>query len=389
MTNRSFWKGMAVGAVAAGIVLTAAYRAFVGGSVLSDPGVVSKLTYLERLIDANYLDDAQEENLEEGLYTGLLYGLGDPYSRYYTAQEYQEENSSTEGAYVGIGVLLQKNPEGGALVVECYEGGPAQLAGVEADDIISAVDGVDVTEMEVSEIVEMVRENETGSIALTVHRQDVEEALVFDVAVTDVELPSVFPEMLDERTGYLRISSFTGVTYEQYQEAFSQLEEEGMERLVVDLRGNPGGLLSSVCEILRQILPEGLIVYTEDKYGNREEYTCDGEHPLTMPLAVLVNEESASASEIFAGAVQDYEMGVVVGTATYGKGVVQAVQTLKDGSAVKLTVSRYYTPKGNSIHGVGIQPDVEVRLDNDLLNKEEISHEEDNQLQEALKALED
>lgn len=157
---------------------------------------------------------------------------------------------------------------------------------------------------------------------------------------------------------------------------------------MVDLRGNPGGLLTSVCAILNSILPEGLIVYTEDKYGNRSEERSEGKTPLDMPFAVLVNENSASASEIFAGAVQDYGIGTIVGTVTYGKGVVQELRPLSDGSAVKLTVSDYYTPKGNSINEVGIKPDVEVKLDPELLNQEEITHQEDNQLQEALKVLE-
>lgn len=161
-----------------------------------------------------------------------------------------------------------------------------------------------------------------------------------------------------------------------------------MEKLVIDLRGNPGGLLTSVCNILNHILPEGMIVYTEDKYGNRSEEKSEGKTALDIPLAVLVNENSASASEIFAGAVKDYGIGTIVGTTTFGKGVVQELLPLNDGSAVKLTISNYYTPKGNSIQDVGIHPDVEVKLNPELLNKEEIAHEEDNQLQEALKILE-
>ena len=162
-----------------------------------------------------------------------------------------------------------------------------------------------------------------------------------------------------------------------------------MEKLVVDLRDNPGGLLNIVCDILREILPEGLIVYTEDKNGNRSEETCDGKNPLDMPLAVLVNGNSASASEIFAGAVKDYGIGTIVGTTTYGKGVVQSIRQLSDGSAVKLTVANYYTPNGNSINKTGIEPDVEVELDASLVNETEISHDEDNQLQAALKVLND
>ena len=208
------------------------------------------------------------------------------------------------------------------------------------------------------------------------------------VEITDVELPSVFSEMLENQTGYIRISQFTDVTPDQYEKAFSDLKDQGMEQLVVDLRENPGGLLTSVCAILNSILPEGLIVYTEDKYGNRSEERSEGKTPLDMPFAVLVNENSASASEIFAGAVQDYGIGTIVGTVTYGKGVVQELRPLSDGSAVKLTVSDYYTPKGNSINEVGIKPDVEVKLDSELLNQEKITHQEDNQLQEALKVLE-
>ena len=180
------------------------------------------------------------------------------------------------------------------------------------------------------------------------------------------------------------------MTCEQYREAFQNLDEQEMKRLIVDLRDNPGGLLDSVCEILREILPEGLIVYTEDKDGNREEQTCDGKNELQIPLAVLVNENSASASEIFAGAVQDYGIGTIVGTTTYGKGVVQSIRQLSDGSAIKLTIANYYTPKGNNINKIGIKPDIEVSLDTSLLNKDkdEITHEEDNQLQEAIKAVE-
>jgi len=236
----------------------------------------------------------------------------------------------------------------------------------------------------------MIRNSDKESVVLTVHRENVEEPMKIKVSITDVELPSVFHEMLDDQIGYIRITEFKGVTCEQYREAFQNLDEQEMKRLIVDLRDNPGGLLDSVCEILREILPEGLIVYTEDKDGNREEQTCDGKNELQIPLAVLVNENSASASEIFAGAVQDYGIGTIVGTTTYGKGVVQSIRQLSDGSAIKLTIANYYTPKGNNINKIGIKPDIEVSLDTSLLNKDkdEITHEEDNQLQEAIKAVE-
>ncbi|MDO4306608.1 MAG: S41 family peptidase [Eubacteriales bacterium] len=392
MKNSEYWKGVLTGILGTAVVVAGGWLGYVRAipentGVLSDRAHVQKLEYMESLIDEYYLEEKDEEKLAEGVYTGLIYGLGDPYSRYYTAEEYEEENSSTEGAYVGIGILMQKNPEGGVVIVQCYEGGPGEAAGLLVGDIISAVDGEDITELPVSDVADKVKNSGNDSVTLTIHREDELEPVEITVPITDVELPSVFHEMLDNHVGYIRISEFKGVTYDQYMTAFTDLCGQGMEKLVVDLRSNPGGLLTSVCDILNEILPEGLIVYTEDKYGNREEERSSGENTLEMPLAVLVNESSASASEIFAGAVQDYGIGTIVGTTTYGKGVVQSIRKLSDGSAVKLTVSNYYTPNGNNINKVGITPDVEEKLDTDLLNKEEISHEEDNQLQAALKAL--
>ena len=361
MKNKEFWKGAVAGALVVTCIGTGAFAGTglaAKGTALGDRKCTSKLAYLEELIDRYYLGDKDEEKLQEGLYAGLLYGLDDPYSRYYTAEEYDSENSSNEGSYVGIGILMEKNKEGGVKIVECYEGGPGEKAGLEEGDIISAIDGEDITEDEVSDVADIVRKSDKDSVVLTV--------------------------------GYIRITQFTGVTGEQYQEAFDDLQKQGMEKMIVDLRDNPGGLLDSVCDVLRKILPEGLIVYTEDKDGNREEEKCDGKNELRIPLAVLVNESSASASEIFAGAVQDYGIGTIVGTTTFGKGVVQSIRQLSDGSAIKLTVANYYTPKGNNINKTGIKPDIEVSLDTRLLNKnkDEITHEEDNQLQEAIKAVE-
>lgn len=378
--------GVLVVALAAGGVKFVQQRQYNG--VLSDSSHVQKIEYLEKMIDQEYLGEVDNAEMAEGIYAGLVYGLGDVYSRYYTADEYAQETASTDGAYAGIGVSIQKNKNGGVQIAECYEGGPGAEAGLQTGDVITAINDTDVTDMELSDVVSLIRENKDKTIVLTVFRENEEKSREISVDVTDVELPSVFGEMLDKKTGYIQITQFTGVTLQQYKDMFAELKDKGMERLVIDLRDNPGGLLTSVCDILREILPEGLIVYTEDKYGNREEENCDGKHQLDMPLAVLVNENSASASEIFAGAVQDHEVGTIVGTTTYGKGVVQELRQLSDGSAVKLTVSNYYTPNGNSINKVGIKPDVEVKLASELLNKDEITHEEDNQLQKALNVIE-
>ena len=392
MADKQFIKGAVTGVLCASLVLGGGYVGLqkagrAGSTVLSDVAVTNKIAYLEKLIDQNYLDEVDEDSLKEGIYTGLLYGLGDPYSRYYTEEEYEEESRDTEGSYAGIGISITRNTEGGILVVECYEGGPADLAGLQKNDVITAVDGTDVTDLTPADVSQMIREKEDGTSVLTVYHQEENEPEDISVTVSNVELPTVSYEMLEDSIGYLRVTEFTMVTPQQFENAYRDLQEKGMEKLIVDLRDNPGGVLSSVCDVLRQILPEGLIVYTEDKYGEKQEMKCDGDAPIDIPLAVLVNENSASASEIFAGAVKDYGIGTIVGTTTYGKGIVQSLQKLSDGSAVKLTTARYYTPKGNDIHKVGITPDVEEKLDVSLLNKTEISHEEDNQLQAAIEAV--
>lgn len=393
MKNKEFKKGVAIG-VAATLVVTGAgfvsYQKvlFPKGNALSDVKTVQKLNYLEELVDTEYLDEKDESSLREGLYAGLLAGLKDPYSTYYTAEQYKELNTSNEGSYVGIGAVLQKEDGGGAKVVQLYEGGPGEQAGLKTGDVIKAIDGTDVTEKETSDIASMVRDSEKDSVTLTIQRENEEKTQDIKVEIRDVEIKTVSHEMLSGDTGYIRISEFSEVTSDQYKKAFADLKDQGMKKLVVDLRDNPGGLLTAVCGVLRQILPEGLIVYTEDKNGKREEETCDGKNELTMPLAVLVNGNSASASEIFAGAVKDYGIGTIVGTTTYGKGVVQTIQPLTDGSAVKITIAKYFTPKGNDINKKGITPDVEAELSGDITDWAELTHEEDTQLQTALKELE-
>ena len=390
MNNNEFKKGIAVG-VAVTLVVTgtgfAGYQKimFPKGSALSDTKTVQKLNYLESLINEEYLEEKEEDSLREGLYAGLMSGLNDPYSTYYTAEQYKELNTSNEGSYVGIGAVLQKDKDGGAKIVQLYEGGSGEQAGLKKGDVLKAIDGEDVTEKENSDIASMIRESDKDSVTLTIQRD--EETKEIKVEIRDVEIQTVSHEMLDDETGYIRISEFSEVTSNQYKKAFEDLQDKGMKKLVVDLRDNPGGLLTAVCDVLRQILPEGLIVYTEDKNGKKEEEKCDGKSEFAMPLAVLVNGGSASASEIFAGAVKDYGIGTIVGTTTYGKGVVQTIQPLSDGSAVKITIAKYFTPKGNDINKKGIAPDVEAELSEDSTDWTELTHEEDTQLQAALKEI--
>lgn len=339
----------------------------------------TKIRLIEGLIDDVYVGEKDEEALAEGMYRGLISGLGDRYADYYTEEEYAELASSQEGYYEGVGITIgQTEEEDGLEIVEVKEDSPAVQAGIQAGDLLIAVNGTDVTSMSVTEAAALIRDAENETITLTVSRGESGEQIQAEVTRERLETDTVAGKMLNDTDGYLAISQFTGLTSDQFASVYQQLEGQGMQRILIDLRGNPGGLLTAVCDTLRQILPEGLIVYTEDKQGNREEYTCEGDTPLDIPLVVLVDENTASAAEIFTGAVKDYGIGTIVGKQTYGKGIVQDFYGLPDGSVVKLTVAHYYTPKGNDIHGVGIEPDVEV---------EQPEEEEDVQLQKALEIL--
>lgn len=348
---------------------------------------VQKAKYIEDTVKESYTGEVDDEEMEEYMYKGMMAGLGDPYSAYYTSEEYEELTTETTGSYKGIGVVMQQDVTTGEVkVVRCYEGAPGAKAGLLPEDVLIQVNGESISGLELSEVVDKVQ-NSKDSVHLTVSREGESEYLEIDVSLEEVNIPVVDHEMLEDQIGYIALYEFTEQTESQYKEAFEDLESQGMERLIIDVRNNPGGLLTSVCNILEDILPKGLIVYTEDKDGNREEYTCSGENELKIPLAVLVNGNSASASEIFAGAIQDYGTGTIVGTTTFGKGIVQSLIPFTDGSAIKTTTAKYYTPSGKCIHGTGIEPDVEVELNENLEQKTSISHEEDNQLQKAIEVV--
>ncbi len=357
------------------------------GAVL-DAESIAKINELAACIDLYYYDDIDTETLKDGLYAGLVAGVDDKYSTYYTPEEYQQSQVSMTGKYYGIGAgLTQDTSTMVVSVTKVYEGTPSETAGLLAEDIILSVDDVDATSMEVTELVQLIRGEEGTTVHLEVYRPGTGEYLSFDVERANVTLPSVASEMLTDEIGYIRIESFESDTAHQFEAALAELEGLGMQSLVVDLRYNGGGLVDSVVQILDDILPEGLLVYTEDKYGNRQEYKSSGDTHFDYPLVVLVNQDSASASEIFAGAIQDYEYGTLIGTTTFGKGIVQSIFKLSDGDAVKLTTAKYFTPKGNYIHGVGIKPDIE--LEYEYLNPEGESYEMqyDNQIQKAIEVL--
>lgn len=393
--DRKFLKGALTGALVMLILIvgigTALYFGAFGGTLLSGQGGLQtrmKLGVLSTLIDEYYLYDTSEEELQEGIYAGFINALGDKYSRYYDEEATKSMLESSAGQYSGIGAGFAYNENGDMEIVHVYEGAPAEAAGLLVGDILYQVDDhVIVREMKnqtYSEKLEEVQswiKGEAGTeVVLHVYRDDVPMEL--KITRAEFTLPTVSSEMMEDSIGYLRIEEFDQVTYEQFQTAMADLESQGMQKLVIDLRGNPGGDVDVTCDILRQLLPEGLIVYTEDKNGKRVDYSCDGKNTFEKPLVVLVDQNSASASEIFTGAVQDYGIGTIVGTTTYGKGIVQNLYNLQDGTYVALTNSEYFTPKGRSIHEKGIEPDVVVGYEEDTENPDA-----DNQLQKAMEVL--
>lgn len=371
-TVKGFFLGVVVTAAAAGIL----YQ-FVGRD--------EKEEKIKKYIDEAYLDEVGEETLQEGAYAGMAEALGDPYSTYFTIEEYESLSQENEGTYVGIGIVMQQDPDLGTItVVRCYEGAPGEQAGIKVGDIIYKVNDEVVTADDLSDAAQTIKNSGEEGVHLTLIREGETDYIEIDVAPEEVELPVVAHEMLGDKIGYLAIYEFKESTLHQYQEAFADLESQGMERIIIDLRNNPGGLMTSVTGILNTILPEGTIVYTLDKYGNRRDYTSTGETPIQIPMVVLTNEYSASASEIFAGAVRDYDIAKLVGTTTYGKGVVQNIFPLGDGTALKLTIANYYTPNGININGEGLVPDVEVELD---LTPQEDGTIVDNQLETAIETV--
>ena len=344
----------------------------------------AKIDIIEETIRQYYLEEADRSQMENGIYYGLVNSLEDPYSVYYSAEELMELQLSSEGIYYGIGAYISKAAtEDYCVISGTIENTPAEEAGLRADDIIYMVDGVDVGGMDISEVVALIKGEEGTQVILTLVREGEEDYLEIPVERRKIESPTVSSEMLENNIGYIEITEFDDVTEDQFAEALAECKANGMKALILDLRSNPGGNLSTVCEISRMVLPKGMIVYTEDKYGKRDEYTCDGIRKLEVPTVVLVNGYSASASEILAGAMKDHGIATIMGTTTFGKGIVQRVISLSDGSAVKLTVSKYYTPNGNDIHEKGIEPDVVVEFDADAYYDDGI----DNQLEAAIAYL--
>ncbi|WP_276929768.1 S41 family peptidase [Herbinix luporum] len=350
--------------------------------------IVSKLSVLQMLIDTYYLDEVDNEALATGIYKGFVAGLNDPYSTYYTKEEFSNLQESSSGVYHGIGAVVSQDRKTGVItIVRPYKDGPAYKVGLLPDDIIYKVEGEEVTGKDLAEVVSKMKGKEGTKVNISIIRDGEAEPIDFTIVRQKINIPTIEYEMLEDDIGYIQIIEFDEITVSQFNEAIDKLEKMGMKGLVVDVRNNPGGLLESVVQMLDRLIFKGLIVYTEDKYHNREEERAEDPNKFDKPLAVLINGNSASASEIFAGAIQDYEIGTVVGTTSFGKGIVQKIIPLSDGTAVKLTISNYFTPKGRSLNGTGVEPDIEVELLDELKQLVTIPHDKDNQLQKAIEVI--
>lgn len=345
----------------------------------------SKIRLLQKVINKNYLFDEDPEAVENSIYAGMMEGLGDPYSIYYTEEEYKKLTEDSSGTYSGIGALLQQNPETGiCTIIKVFKGSPAEEAGLKNDDILFKVDGNEITGQDLDYFVTTYIRGEEGTdVEITVLRGDKLEEITMKVTRRSIDVPTVEYEMKENDTGYIQISEFELVTEEQFKEAVEALQAQGMKRLIIDLRNNPGGIVQTCVEMLDYMLPDGLLVYTAGRNGVGEKYYSDDGHEVNIPTVLLVNGNSASCSEIFAGAYKDFGRARLIGTQTFGKGIVQFVIPLGDGSAVKVTTQHYYTPNGFDLHGTGIAPDVEIKPEEgDALNGEH-----DTQLEKAMELL--
>ena len=354
----------------------------------SGSGQDKKLAEITNLIQNNYYQDVSQEQIEEGVLHGAVLALGDPYSAYMNVEEKQSYNESLEGAYVGIGVLTTFNSDWQAVIAQVYNNSPAQKAGWQKGDIFVAVDGQKINTMsskDLSEVTGKIRGEAGTSVEITIERNGQE--MSFTVQREEVHITYVTSRMLANNIGYIKIDEFSGSALEEYQQAVAQLQEQGMQAMILDLRDNPGGFVDYAVEIADELLPKATIISVRDKNGNEKQYTSDSKS-MDFPMAVLVNQNSASASEILTVALKENQRAAIIGEKTYGKGIIQSHFNLSWGGYLKLTTASYYSPNGNAIHEVGVMPDIEVFLPQEIQNDPSLlTDETDTQLQKAIEIL--
>ena len=363
----------------------------VSGAAIDWNKVTDKEEEIYNTIDDYYLNGIDNDKMKDGIYKGMVDSLGDPYTVYYNSEEYKQFTSSSSGTYSGIGVAVSQNVTTGAItIVKTFKKGSGEKEGMKPGDVIYKVEGKKIEGLELSKVVSMIKGEEGTFVKVTVLRDGKE--IEFNLERKKLEVDTVNYRMEDrsgKKIGYISVSEFDEVTASQFKSAISELSKEGMEGLVIDLRDNPGGLLDVTCEMLDRMIKKGLLVYTVDKYGKRVDEDATDSDSFDKPVAILVNGNSASASEVFSGAMKDYKAATLVGTKTFGKGIVQSIVPFGDGTAMKVTVSKYYTPNGVNIHGTGIEPDVVVELSKDATKNGKYDRKYDNQLTKALDVVVD
>lgn len=361
------------------------------GAAIDWSKVSEKEEAIYNTIDDYYLNEIDNDKIQNGIYKGMVDSLGDPYTVYYNTEEYKQFTSSSSGTYSGIGVAVSQNVTTGAItIVKTFKKGSGEKEGMKPGDVIYKVEGKKIEGLELSKVVSMIKGEEGTFVKVTVLRDGKE--IEFNLERKKLEVDTVNYRMEDrsgKKIGYISVSEFDEVTASQFKSAISELSKEGMEGLVIDLRDNPGGLLDVTCEMLDRMIKKGLLVYTVDKYGKRVDEDATDSDSFDKPVAILVNGNSASASEVFSGAMKDYKAATLVGTKTFGKGIVQSIVPFGDGTAMKVTVSKYYTPNGVNIHGTGIEPDVVVELSKDATKNGKYERKNDNQLDKALDVVVD
>ncbi|WP_461205956.1 S41 family peptidase [Clostridium sp. DL1XJH146] len=367
-----------------------------GGSVKISKATYDELMKFEKLfivkanIENKYDGEIDEDALVDGAIKGMTNALGDPYTVYYNEEDYKKFNETVTGSYEGVGLQVGVK-DNKIVVITTFEDSPAQKAGIRAGDVIVKVEDVAVSGTELDNAVSMMKGEKGTAVSMTLYRESTGEYTV-SVERDEIKLTTVTGQMLDDEIGYISISIFENKTSDEFKSKLKELEDQGMKGLVLDIRQNPGGWLTECVDISSQFVPKGdTIVSTIDKYDNEKVETSKGGIAIGMPLVVLIDGNSASASEIFSGVVRDYELGTLIGENTFGKGIVQTVLDKStygfgDGTALKVTTSKYYTPNGENIHKIGIAPDIEVKYP-DELREEEYSRETDPQFQKALEEM--
>ena len=356
------------------------------GAAIDWDKVSRKSNQLYNTIDDYYLNEIDNNKIQDGIYKGMVDSLGDQYTVYYTADEYKQFTTASSGTYCGIGVIVSQNVTTGAItIVKTFKKGSGAEEGMLPGDMIYKIEGKKIEGLELSKVVSQIKGEEGTFVKVTVLRNGKE--IEFNLERRKLEVDTVTSRMEEKdgkKIGYIAVSEFDEVTASQFKSALKELEKDGMQGLVIDLRDNPGGLLDVTCEMLDRMIKKGILVYTVDKNGKRVDEEATDNLSFDKPVAILVNGNSASASEVFSGAMKDYKAATLVGTNTFGKGIVQSIVPFEDGTAMKVTVSKYYTPNGVNIHGTGIKPDVVEELNKEALKDGKLDRKEDNQLDKAL-----